>query len=577
MKIFKILILICIILLSVNTCNALTLGQDVSYLEFYEGSSLHIADKMIYDYQEDRIIYVDSTNSEIREFTPSFPTDTASTSILIYGLTNPSGISLTMDNNIVFGDTSGNVYIVNDFSGMLNFSDSSYDDYFLLVTTIDSGVHDINVDANNNIYVSGENEKIWKISQPYYATGQLSAVPVTTYGATNLEIIESGFMASYVGSNLNKVQEYDISSQTIGTEHFSSSCGFNYEPPSTIMLNNGNFIVRTNLYASSSDKRAIITHVNTTDSTEFEIARYVSSGLSDAYYTDLCIDKNGLLYASMTGGGWQCFVIENSELEISSFLYNNIYTGSGGTSISTTFDYINKDIDSLYSTYYNNSDITIGYNIKTDYLGYSSTDDNDLSDQFINDYSFRIELINPSGISETSKSIDASELKQTTHTITTSFYGIPIITGKAHQYSISGTNIFYNSNNWINGTWTVKLYEVNANTTTHTLLDSDTLEIMNTQSDTNIIIDNTQDSIDGTQLATNIFNSPYFYALVIIMSVASTGAYFAQGIGFLGGATIGVFISGGFGLIPMWLILTLIIVFIVLFALIGGKSIGGGD
>lgn len=536
---------------------------------------------MVYDYENSRIIYVDSTNGEVRAFYPEFPTSQASTSVMIDNVSTMKAIHLTSDGNILLGGTDNNIYYVEDFSGIIDFSDSQDKaDYFTDICLMPADIYDISTDGNDNIYCSDIGNKIYQIKQPYYMITQLNNLPtVSTSYIKGIDIEPSPeklLLATYYSTGgyfLPTINPYIVDTQTTES-YIYRAVGKGPIPvgdsPRIIYLNNGDILIYY-IYYNGSGHSQDLYYLNSSDSySETLLLRVSDSSSWKGCFKDMVVDENGLIYLGDDTGG---FIAVDAGGVIESYPYTYTMSLGGGSSLSSTFDYINKDVDSIYNTYYNNSNLEISYNIKTDLLIYNSATEGDLATDFKENYKFRIDLLNPDGINEQSYNIYTSQMTEETQIIEEGLFTLNYY----KQYSISGNTKFSNNINWNNGTWTIKLYEQNTNTSASTLLSSDTFSIINEQSDSNIIIDNEPDNTNGIVIAETIFNSPYFYALLIIMAVAGTGALFAGGIGFLGGATIGVFVSGGFGLIPMWLILTLIIVFIVLFALIGGKSIGGGE
>lgn len=218
------------------------------------------------------------------------------------------------------------------------------------------------------------------------------------------------------------------------------------------------------------------------------------------------------------------------------------------SSIPTALQYEDATINSLYTSYYNNSDLKINAYINID------LSDNDIDDyrEISNLYQYEIDLIDSNGV----------QVENTI--ITTSFVPRGIIDRKAE---ITTTQTF--SGTYINGTWNAKLFEVTKDTGARAELDSNSFEILNASSSS--IID-TGTSIGGNTYD-KILNNENFGALIVIIAFigifAGIGAKQDGDMTIMGaflGFVVGSFVGFMAGLIPLWIVLSIVLVSIGIIA-----------
>lgn len=210
--------------------------------------------------------------------------------------------------------------------------------------------------------------------------------------------------------------------------------------------------------------------------------------------------------------------------------------------------YEEATINSQYTSYYNNSDLYINTFISIDLSDNDFDDYRDVSDL----YQYEIDLVDPNGV------------QVENNIIYTNFVPRGIFDKKAE---LTSTQTY--TGTYINGSWTVNLYEVTKDTNTRALLDDDSFEILNTSSSSAI---NPPVEIEGN-LFDRITNNESFGALIII--VAFIGIFASMGAkqdgdktitGAFMGFIVGVFVGFMAGLVPLWIVLSMVLVSIGLIA-----------
>lgn len=252
-----------------------------------------------------------------------------------------------------------------------------------------------------------------------------------------------------------------------------------------------------------------------------------------------------------------CFIIGNLEGSAAGVKGNDIEIvettdigrtiSSGSSSVSS--GYLESNIESLYDSYYNNSALRISYNVKTDALNFTE------AWNFKQDVRYRIDLLNPDGVSIDSRYFYASEFEE----VPITYAGIIFISDSSY-YQKSGSVAFTNSNNWINGTYTCKLWEINDVSGSYYLMDSDTLEVLPEQLDGIITPDETQESMSMLEIANSYISSSYTWGAALTLTFGGIGAIFAGSIGFIVGSFLGVCGAVAIGLFPSWVVVAIIIV-----------------
>lgn len=206
----------------------------------------------------------------------------------------------------------------------------------------------------------------------------------------------------------------------------------------------------------------------------------------------------------------------------------------------------------ISSSYYNNSDLDFAVNIATTEMSIVK-----IQSEFSN-YEFLVKLFdNNDAIIET-YTIKSSEFK--TEVATDGIIGWfdwLLLGDKFVVYS--GLAYFDNTNTWDNGTYIIKLYEHNIVTGNLALLDTSSLEILETQFNGSVTTADI-DSIDTSTITDRLLDSPYFFASIIILGISLPCAAIAGGVGLLGGLFISVVLCVGIGIIPQWTVLLMFVV-----------------
>jgi hypothetical protein len=219
-----------------------------------------------------------------------------------------------------------------------------------------------------------------------------------------------------------------------------------------------------------------------------------------------------------------------------------------GGGAGSQWSYLQTNINSMYDTYYNNSKLQAIYNIRTDVINNSEADD------FTDNIYYRVDLINPDGVNLDSKLFYASEFTQDNTNVLNFLFDY----GQAYYYS-SGTIRFSSSSDWLNGTYTLRMYEIDRSTNNILQLDFDTFEVLPEQIEGLQESEDFEENMPIQSIAQKYISSSYTWGAGIALTIGGVGAVFAGPIGFLLGLFLGLIICVGIGLLPSWIILAIII------------------
>lgn len=226
-------------------------------------------------------------------------------------------------------------------------------------------------------------------------------------------------------------------------------------------------------------------------------------------------------------------------------IFNFIEFAERTTSIPFELIYNLKLIESTQNTYAHNQNIGMIYSINVDL--YNS----ELSfNEFLSKYDYTIEIIRPDGIIQDSADISTFQEK-----------GLIFIEAEA-----KGGFTFYPTELLQNGTWNLRLYEINSSTLGKALLDTDSFIVISQNISTGKIGKKPFDEgiVDASEMAV----SSWFWAGMIIALLAVGCAKAAGSAGFVGGFGIGVVIDALGGLIPTWAIFLLALIIIIMTAFV---------
>lgn len=250
---------------------------------------------------------------------------------------------------------------------------------------------------------------------------------------------------------------------------------------------------------------------------------------------------------------------------------------SGIDLVTPVNEYAESTISSEHDTYFNNSIIRTNYVIATETLSNSE------QEYLKNTFDFKVELFNDDNNVLDSYYIYGNSLmvEEVSNDILDFFTNpILLIIGEEYLYK-SGYKDYFNVNNWGNGTYTLKLYEVNKFTGRKALLNTDIFIIRNESYDGEIIIETPLDvptsNKDMQSNAIQLISSPYFMGLIGLIVVAKSigtdklGKINADAL--IMGVIVGIIILVLIGLFPVWTIFVVVLFGLVLL----GKRSNGGD
>lgn len=246
----------------------------------------------------------------------------------------------------------------------------------------------------------------------------------------------------------------------------------------------------------------------------------------------------------------------------------NTISGAGGVISGETgttppeITYNSKSVNAEYEKYYNQTNVNFKWSLAID-DDFIDTYNSVYSEPIYNRYYWKIELFSPDNIFINSYIIPTNWKYQS--------YTLGIF-GKG-DYVNSGN---VNFNNIVgNGTYTVKIYELNRITGAKAFLDSDTFIIL---SQTNPSTSGSVSETSGESAAYKFLNSPYLVAIIVIGIV---GFQFGRGRdGNINGTAMIVLIPLAVGLcclmgiLPMWILYVMVLCII---AFVAVKMSTGGS
>jgi len=449
------------------------------------------------------------------------------------------------DGEIYFVLTTGEVYKAVGV-GLIDFVDD-YNSSITLLSDMDASDRERSIvcDNNGNIYsVSGYDVKVFT-----YPGMAMSTFDTMDYIPYHLGLHEDGLL---VTTEMDFTYVADAGNGQIGvyiTDGTTITTIANYHPAphAQVDVSNSGGVFSTengDIYASlyfatnAVKEYEGIYRFNYSDSySESTINTFASETLLPE---DIYIDSTGIIYA-----------IEESTNTIST--YSTVGASGGysfgyseGSTGTTQLEYDESSIFSEYDTYYNNSDITIGYSINVDMDDSFGTLGND--QELIDGYKFKVVWINPDGIVQASNDI---------YPITFYFNSVEFL----HSYiggdvnAIKTGSITKSSPNWQNGTWTVQLKEFDYSTGLSAVLDTDTFEVEFNRT-TTVIEDSATDATSLNDNLTNFLNSPIFIGIIILFGFLAVGSQNGI-IGICISGIIGVSMLTLIGMIPTWIIFLL--------------------
>ncbi|WP_340819043.1 hypothetical protein [Methanolobus sp. WCC4] len=286
-------------------------GGGVSYLTYFSGEA---AVDMVYDYDDSRIIYTNEGTDEVWAFYPALPVEDATKELLITNMTGLVDVGLTMDGNIVLGFSNGNVTMVDRFTSELDYyTDSSY---FETLYTLDAGVVDIVVDANDNIYASGSNKKIFKLSSPYYTSSQITAGLPALYSSEpsyRLSLYQDGLILAGMFSTSNSdisLIEYNLTSSSVADTLKTYTSTYPDDTAHAIQLTNGDYVYEM-AKSFSSSPLSVVEYRNSSTTSITNLLTYSGAGAEPYndyrnWFLDVVVADDGLVYATCKGGGFLC-------------------------------------------------------------------------------------------------------------------------------------------------------------------------------------------------------------------------------------------------------------------------------
>ena len=456
---------------------------------------------------------------------------------------------------IVLAD--GRTYKLTHYLGYKNFntyvfSGDNVDAYLLGDFSTDTYCRQkICVDDAGNIFVSsGKDDKIYKIdgtthvSIEYYTNLQsTSLVSIPMYaGYNDLLVLRS---VSTTSIEIGKINTKDTYSSI-----FAFSGATSWKPYSVTQLQNRNYIVSAltdsttdTLYIYEANQTAIIGTITSYTKTSLPLI-----------YDDTVVLQNGVVvhldgathyittYSSVSGSGG--YIPSNDGTSAPEITYNA------------------KDVFAEYKTYYNQTNVRFLWSLAID-DEFINTYNTVYSEPIYNRYYWRIELFSPDNIFINSY-ILPTNWKYQKYTLGIFGSGDYINSGNVQFNNIVG-----------NGTYTVKIYEINRITGAKAFLDSDTFVIL---SQTNPSGSGGIMETSGESAAYNFLNSPYLVAIIIIGVV---GFQFGRGRdGNINGSAMIVLIPLAVGLcalmgiLPMWILYVMVLCII---AFVAVKMSTGGS
>lgn len=518
-----------LLLLSASSCNAIVLGSEIDNI-VDTGISLEGTEFLIigtYDGTGKYAVWQTNFDGSSQE------------GLLIHNLTNIVDACELSTGKLTWLDSNGNVYRKTG-TGLLNWDSKEPSDYILLASVSGSTFNSMCVDGEDNIYIAHDTT-VTILSAPYYTS---SLYYDCSYNALSVHPHPDGILVSDSGSSTAyaKYVKLITGSETAETIYTRAASGVTYPIYDLAATSNGDVYFRTDatglsrLNYSDSYSMCLVTNV----------IHQNAQGLN--------IDNNGIIAT-----GYLNSLYEYSTVDlIGGFFFTPV--GSGIPELS----YGLSDVTPISTNYYNNSDLDFTVNIVTEELSVYEIQ------TVFPDYEFLIKLFDNNNVIVETKIIKSSSFSAETATEgIIGWFDWLLLGDKFATYA--ETSYFANTNNWENGTYTLKLYEHNLISGNLAVLDTDTLEVLQTQFTGSVSTNTDIDNIDTTDISSILLASPYFSATIIILSISMAAAAAAGGVGFLGGLFISNLLCVGVNLLPDWTILLCFVVCLFGILIIGKR------
>lgn len=460
----------------------------------------------------------------------------------------------------------GKTYKMKNYLSTKEFSDYSFsgdnrDAYYLgdFSTSTTMQTMSILVDQAGDIYVStGGDETLIKIDGTTYTsvTYLSQEAQNTLITATNMQsriqyaLDANSIVVAYGDTNydvdVGRITGLNTASKIFDNVLLHDTIIWSYIAP----LSNGNYIIGfseyTDLYTN------IIEYNGTTNIGTLYSGSGYGAATSDG--GNIVVKPNGIvLYAAPIGDKVITYVTPSGA--------GGIYFEEEGTT-PPEITYNAKTVNAEYETYYNQTNVNFKWTLAID-DDFIDTYNIVYSEPIYNRYYWRIELFSPDNIFINSY-ILPTNWKYQTYTLGIFGVGDYINSGNVQFNNIVG-----------NGTYTVKIYELNRITGAKAFLDSDTFEIL---AQTNPSSSGGISETTGETAAYNFLNSPYLVAIIIIGVV---GFQFGRGRdGNINGSAMIVLIPLAVGLcalmgiLPMWILYVMVLCIV---AFVAVKMSTGGS
>jgi len=513
-------------------------------------------DIIFYD-DEIYILQIDTSESygELNKASVNWNTNAISYTNEVYDIqTDHENIGFLSDGNLIYVRDNGQVFRTTNYTSS-TYNASAFGNSAQMGDLIDSGINRfIVVDGYDNVYVNTE-EEVYKFVSPTYSSAIFADLTNAPFAVDfkferphPLITHQDGLFFVHDGESNGAWDAYtydgvDYSSSLIDIDDKTGLDVDDYDILDGVITTNRDFYVVICSETGGNDKLGFFDYSDNYNYTEMLVA-------SSQNFDHLCIDDDGIIY-----------ILDQANDKV----YTSITYGQVGAYTAVTpegtvppgLTYNTKEISSIYDSYYNNSDLEFGYNINVDL---DSTTGSGLTfNEFKSGYNFEVDLVNPTGVR-----IDTLEI------LGTSFQEDYIFAIRNNAKK-SGTLTY--SGTWVNGTWSVYLYEIDTDTNSRALLDSDTFLVIADQQ-TSVITDS--DTGDMSSNVSKLLDSGLFAGIVIMMALlALTVSVAGQSTtSVIMGGTIGLIVSSLLGFFPTWTILVLMAVCAVI---LGGRVFGGGD
>lgn len=446
--------------------------------------------------------------------------------------------------------------------GNLNFADVDHKDgYYLGDFSTATSYPKIAVDVMGDIYIYTPAEaKIIKVdgstltSTDYISSADFNTMTTNANNKARASfVIYDNSIYIAIADNGFDLDVYRFTAPGAGTKIYDNVL-LNTETSAAYLapLSNGNWIL------------GLSNHVTPyTQIIEYNGSASIGTIYSSGGYTNLQTDKGSLI---VKPNGIICFAAENVDKIVTFTTISGaggIYTEEEGTTPKEiTYSFLN--VNSEYNSYYNMSNVNVKWSIAID-KDFINTWTNTHSTPIQDTYRWRIELFSPDDVFVSSYDVPKTSWKYQKYTLGIFGSGDYISSGYVGFSNIRG-----------NGTWYVKLYEINSVTGAKAFLDSGSFRILDQSNPTGAGTVPTDK--DTTGLISNFLESPYIIAIIIIGVV---GFQFGRGRdGNINGSAMVVLIPLAvglcvlMGLLPMWILYTMVLCIIAFIAM---KLSSGGS